>query len=828
MPRRNRIPFDPPGHHRKQRRRSSPLRADQLFMTRRMFAAKAAVVGAFATLAAKLGYMQIVQGQQYQLDAENNTQGPQTITPPRGLIYDRAGRELAINERSWQVKVVPGDLPEDAKARRKVLDTLISSLGLPNALVLDPNRVPDGADDTVYRRVAQLVGGSDKWVARMQAAAKINYLVLLQDELTEDEAARFRAAAAELPGVEVMNILDYQIGNLGDPRQPVLAKANVPREIALKLAANQLYLPGVTLDDDVLTRRYTGGDVMSHLLGYVGTISEEDRQNTEFSAAAGYDDNDIVGKNGLERTMEPLLRGKKGVRFVEFDAQGYVVRELPLRSTPAVPGENLKLTIDLELQAAITDFLKNGIQYSNELRKAQGLLVQYDEKTHKESPIDGSGAGTVVVLDPRSGQVLAMVSWPQYDNQLFVDGISQRKFDEYNNDTHHPLTNHAVMDHYPPGSTLKVFMAATALHEKTLTPTTQFTCTGGMMVPDDLDESKGQKFWCWSRGHDFGHGSLDVIGGLEQSCDIFFYNVGAPKQPSGNDFLHYYDINVDSGEVDPEAKHYFSGLGIQRIHQDLKGLFWFGQTTQIDLPWEAPGLVPNEQWLWDNYTVGWSVGDTINASIGQGYFLATPLQVALNTAAVANGGTVYKPMLLRAEVDDGKKTVQAFEPTVLRKMPIAPDDVAVVQAGMRKVVSEEQGTANHSIIDGQEVTKWPNTNPPGEPEIPIAGKTGTAEFGTAVDATGAFVHQHAWFTCFAPFDKPEVVVTVLIEDGGEGSSYAVPVADKALRAYFELAGKRKRGKVLRTDGRPIGRETPGPLPPDKVPSPDSIQSQGDH
>lgn len=821
MAKRKRIPYDPPGSRKKRRRYSIP-RADQLFLTRRVLVFKTAIVGGFAALAVKLGYMQVIQHQEYQTQAKNNTQEPRTIKAPRGLIYDRKGRELAINQRSWRVQVVPSDLPSDPAQRQRVLDTLTTLLGLRDALVLDPNNVPEGQEDTVYARLAQMLNYDQKWIDQIKAQVKINFLVLVQDELTDDEAARFRAASSELPGVLVMNILDYQINNTSAPKQPIPIKTNVPRDTALKLEANKLYLPGVELDDDLLLRQYVGGDVMSHLLGYVGTINETEYKAKENQNAAGqpiYELDDAIGKNGLELSMEKVLRGEKGNEVVEIDASGYVVRELPEGHVNAVPGKNIKLTVDLELQAAISDFLQRGIKFSNDDRRAKGTL--------SNDPDGGSGRGAVVMLDVQTGEVLAMVSWPQYDNQLFVEGISQRKFDEYRNDKNEPLTNHASGGHYPPGSTLKPFMAASALHEKTLTTSTQFFCSGGLKVPYDNDESKGQAFWCWEREYGQGHGGLDVVGGLMHSCDVFFYNVGAPKQKSANDYLHYYDLDPNSGDIIADAKHYFEGLGIDRIHRDLTDLFWMGQPTKIDLPWEAPGLVPDEKWLWETWQQPWSAGATINVSIGQGYFLATPLQMALNTATIANNGTIYRPLLINEIDDDHKKTSQKSEPEVLRKLGIEQQFLQVVQTGMRKVVSEPEGTANNSVINDQPVSKWLLTNPQGEPEIPIAGKTGTAEFGKQ-NPDGTYNQSHSWFTCYAPYDKPEVAVTVFLYDGGEGSTYAVPVADQSLRAYFELTGKRKRGVVLRTDGQPISKDKPSPLPQNTIPAPGTIKSQGDH
>ena len=256
------------------------------------------------------------------------------------------------------------------------------------------------------------------------------------------------------------------------------------------------------------------------------------------------------------------------------------------------------------------------------------------------------------------------------------------------------------------------------------------------------------------------------------------------------------DVGTPAERIATPA-HDFKGLGIELIKKNLSEQFWFGERTGIDLPTEEAGVVPDVDWLREsNPEAGWSAGDTINVSIGQGFFSATPLQLALNTAAIANGGTVYKPQLVREAYDDARTDVESFEPRVLRRLSIAPDHLAVVKEGMRRVVHNVEGTAYD--LAGQ--TRWPLTNPPGEPEIELAGKTGTAEIGKAVD--GKYNRQHAWFTLFAPLDDPEIAISVIVEDGGEGSRYAVPVADRVLRAYFEITGRRRRGTVLREDGRP--------------------------
>jgi penicillin-binding protein 2 len=416
----------------------------------------------------------------------------------------------------------------------------------------------------------------------------------------------------------------------------------------------------------------------------------------------------------------------------------------------------------------------------------------------------------VVVLDVRNGDVLALASFPLYDNQLFVEGISTRKYLEYTQDENSPLVNKAAADHFPPGSTLKIFMAMAGQHEDVVSADSQFTCTSGIWVPYTWDESRGDRYLCWQR-LDGGHGTLNLIEAIERSCDVYFYNVGTPEQkPEGAQMnLHYRDLYYDTG--DKGDVHYFQGLGIQKIHDNLFDRFWFGQQTGIELPFEAAGLVPDPEWKNEIYEEGWSAGDTINTSIGQGFFLATPLQMAVNTSAIANGGQIHRPRLLLETVDDTGKTLKQFATESLRQMKLQSEHLDVVREGMWRVVNTETGTANvtYNAVTGEFTTKWAYTNPSGENKIEVAGKTGTAEVGVKRD-DGTYQDAHAWFTCYAPYDEPEIVVTVFLKEGGEGSSYAVPIADKVLRAYFELTGARKRGVILREDKLPIGKEHPAP------------------
>jgi penicillin-binding protein 2 len=834
LKRKKRMRYEPPGSRSKGRKRSAPRRVDQIFLTRRVFIVKTAVVAGFATLAARLAQMQIVRGDHYVEAAKDNVVSWKATKPIRGLIMDRRARPLAGNRRTWEVRFVPTTLRQASQEdQQRVRDLLITALRLPDCLIIDPKAVPADPQDkiktTVYTRVANLLGDIDPAdvearIKFINASAKYNYVVLVEPELTSDQAARFNEALSELPGVEVVNYFDYLTRNYRYWETPVSIKRDVSRDVALKLEANRLYLPSIELDDNVLTRQYYGGPVMSHVLGYVGKIQDGDLNDDSNIARRDetrvyyktYQPDDYIGQTGIERKLESVLRGQNGGVYLEQDASGVEIREVS-GEAPAVPGKNLKLTIDLELQSAVSKILEDGIAYST-------------SPPGKLKPSNTRG-GAVVMMSPRTGEIFSMVTFPNYDNQLFIDGLSVSKAREYGlgltpeeqakqkadldaglvKGVTDPLTDRAAAGSYAPGSTLKLFMATSALREKKITEDTRFFCTGAMRVPYDWDETKGNYYYCWIRPLSGQHESVNVIDALERSCDIFFYNVGMPRQkPEGaSEPTHYFDVNSAGASGD---KHYFEGLGIELIFKNLTKRFWFGTETGIDLPLEAAGRVPNPAWRLQAYPNGtWSSGDTINTSIGQGDFESSPLQIAVNTAALANGGKFLRPRLVYSVVDDKGEDLQKFEAERLRSVKFDPDHLAIVREGMRRVVHSENGTAHHNPDPetGEQVTKWPLTNPPGEEEIIIAGKTGTAEIGVQND-DGTYSESHAWFTCYAPFDKPEVVLTVFLERGGEGATYAVPIADKALRAYFEWSGKRPRGTVLREDEQPINDRTPAP------------------
>jgi penicillin-binding protein 2 len=484
-----------------------------------------------------------------------------------------------------------------------------------------------------------------------------------------------------------------------------------------------LDLPGVHIQIEPI-RQYVSGDVTSHIIGYVGHIPGE---SVEEYINRGYDPNsDRVGLTGVELTFEDELRGHKGRKHIEVDVAGRESRTVG-ESELAEPGHNLILTIDLDLQRAMEGALYQGMNAV------------------------GSKAGVAIAMNPQTGEILGMVSLPGYDNNLFSKGISVKDYERLSSDPHHPLVNHAISGLYPPGSISKIVPAAAALQEGVVTPEMQFTCEGILWLPNKYfpdDPEQAQPFYCWI--YKWGkHGPINLISAIAQSCDIYFYI-------------------VSGGFRD------FEGLGLERL-ADYAYLFGFGERTGIDLPGENVGLVPSRKWKRLAYSEIWVTGDTYNIAIGQGFLLATPLQMLNATAAVANGGTLYRPHIVYQVTDAKGRARRSFAPEVIREIPVSPENLALVREGMRAAV--EWGTAMNAYL----------------PWVSVAGKTGTAEYFTDENKDGypdrdrqGNLPTHAWFTAFAPVEDPEIALVVLVEGGGEGSGTAAPIAAQILQHYFPM------------------------------------------
>ncbi len=504
------------------------------------------------------------------------------------------------------------------------------------------------------------------------------------------------------------------------PYEPLVVARRVDREIALALAQEGLTMPGVQVDV-VSRRQYPYGSLVAQMVGYLGAIPQEEAEEYR---AQGYDPAvDQVGYAGVEATFEEWLRGTPGERLQEEDVLGRVIRVLG-EERPPIPGDNVYLTIDLALQQVAQDALEKGLQRVNSRR------------------------GVVIAMDPRTGEILAMVSLPTYDNNLFAQGISVEDYQRLLEDPHRPLLNHAIADQLPPGSIFKIVVAAGALQEGVLDERTKLNCPGTIVIPNKYypnDPGRAQPFHCWKRS---GHGWLNIVDGLAYSCDIFFYKVGG-------------------GFEETE----FEGLGLDGIVK-YAHLFGLGSPTGIELPSEASGLVPTATWKRRTIGENWSTGDTYNLSIGQGYLLVTPLQMLNVMAATANGGVLYRPQIVHHITDAEGNVVRPFRPAISHTLPISPENWALIHQGLEGAVV--YGTAPRAQVEG----------------VRVAGKTGTAQFcddiaiQLGICGEGLAQPTHAWFMAYAPVEAPEIALIVFIYNGGEGSTAAAPVAQEILDWYF--------------------------------------------
>jgi len=517
--------------------------------------------------------------------------------------------------------------------------------------------------------------------------ATINDLSTLV-EVTKKDRKRFKKLLTESRNFETLVIRN----RLSD------------EEVA-RFAAQQYRFPGVEIKAR-LFRDYPYGDKMSHLLGYIGRINQTDAQELEDSKlAANYQGSDYIGKTGLEQSYESDLHGTTGIEQVEVDSGGRAVRMVS--STPPVSGSTLILSIDARLQ-------------------------EIAEQSF------GNYRGALVAIDPNNGEVLAFVSKPGYDPNPFIDGIDTQSWDELNNSPDVPLNNRALRGQYPPGSTIKPFMALAGLNYKVRSPEETITDPGVFYLP-----GSSRQYRDWKAG---GHGSVNMFKAIVVSCDTYFYGLATE-------------------------------MGIDNIYNYLFR-FGFGEKTGIDMEGEVSGLLPSAEWKSKRYQDIWYPGDTVSVGIGQGYNLVTPTQLAFVTATLANDGVAYKPHLVKEvrSAQDEEKRLIASE--VLYDLHIDPKHLDLVKKAM-VAVTQPGGTAVYASL--------------GTP-YKIAGKTGTAQVismkqGEKYDAEKIDERHrdHAWFIAFAPAEKPMIALTVLVENGGHGGGTAAPIARKVLDYY--LLGK---------------------------------------
>ena len=517
-------------------------------------------------------------------------------------------------------------------------------------------------------------------------------------EITPGQVRRFRRLLSESHEFETVPL-----------------KSKLTDEEVAVLAANRYRLPGVEVKAR-LFRNYQAGPGMAHVVGFIGRINDRDlKRLREQNVERNYRGSAHIGKTGLEQSYETLLHGRTGFDQMETDASGRAVRMLS--RIPPVPGKDLRLHLDAELQAV-----------------AEHAFGDY--------------LGGLVALDPNTGGVLALVSKPGFDPNLFVDGIDPETWKSLNESPDRPMVNRALRGIYPPGSTIKPFMALAGLELGLRKPSDSINDPGFYSLPNSRHQ-----FRDWKRG---GHGVVDLRRSISQSCDVY-----------------YYRLAVD--------------MGIDRMH-DYLAKFGLGEKTGIDLEGESSGLLPSRDWKQRRFKQPWYPGETVISGIGQGYHLTTPLQLATAAAMLANGGKRIEPRLVQAMREPLAHTWQPLPGVVRGQVAITPAHLAVVREGMMDVM-RPGGTAAASAA--------------GAPYT-IAGKTGTAQVvgikqGAHYDASRlARVHRdHALFIAYAPAENPTIVVAVMVENGGSGSGTAAPIA-RAVFDYY-LTGKRPGEMMLEVE-----------------------------
>ncbi len=504
---------------------------------------------------------------------------------------------------------------------------------------------------------------------------------------------------SRLLGCEISEIRD-KIDNSQNrpPFKPICIKKDLSWAELSLIKIHKLDLPGVIIEVEP-TRNYPLGQFASHLIGYVGEIDERELKSAKFP---NNEMGDFIGKGGVERRWHNYLDGIRGGRQLEVDVLGRNLKVLG--ETNPHPGKNLFLTLDHRLQKLAEDLFKGR-------------------------------AGSIIAMNPKNGEILALASSPSFDPNAFARGITFDEWESLITDPLHPLENKAFQGQYPPGSVFKVVVAVAALEERVLSLNTQIVCRGRHRCGNHI-------YRCWRRG---GHGTMELHTALVQSCDVFFYQVG-------------------------------QRLGIDRIARYARA-FGLGTPTGIDLKDEKSGLVPTSQWKLERYGIPWQEGETLSCAIGQGFFLVTPLQMAVATSAVANGGIIYRPQIVRRIEDTDGRVIKEFVPTSKGHLPVSSETLSILKDGLFGVVNEPRGTG------------WRARSK----MVTICGKTGTAQVVRLDENKGRdekdvpYLHRdHAWFVAFAPKEDSEITVVVLLEHSGHGGAAAAPIAKEIIDEYFRI------------------------------------------
>lgn len=672
------------------------------------------ILAIFVFFTFRLYSIQILQGSTYQDRAEYNRKTIISVPTQRGIIYDRNGYVLARNVASYNITITPADLPLD-----------------------------EGAIQEVFRQLSELID-------------------IPVSKGTTDEATvkSFKPCDNDLGISQIVYIADTNA-----PYNPVQVKCNVDQRIAMVVRERSHDLPAVGVEI-VAVREYPTGNLTSEIIGFLGPITAELEE--EYTKLGFVANRDKVGFAGVELSLNDKLMGTNGTRVVEQDVAGKILRNLESPIEP-IPGNNIKLTIDIRLQAA-----------------ARSALLNRMDNLNRRFPDMGLNTGVVIAMNPKTGEILAMVSVPNYENNRMARQIPAYYYNQLVNDPTKPLLNHAISAEHPPGSVYKLTTSLGILNEKTISPDQLVDDPGRITLTEKFspnDPGQTRDYVCYLyKTTGGGHGKVDFLTGLAQSCDVYFYKVAGG-----------YEDEV------PE------GLGILRMKQYALAL-GYGAKTGIELPGESTGVSPDPTWKRINQGENWSSGDTYISAIGQGYVTSTPLQVLQSLATIANDGKRMQPTLVKEVYGAEGNLIAPFTPKLQvditkekvivdydqngnekkEKKAVDPAAIQLLKTGLRKVVVD--GTAS-TIFEGF--------------SIPSAGKTGTAEYCDNVAQAKNLCSfgnwpAHAWYMGYAPFDDPEIAVLAFVYNGNEGATTAGPIVRQVMEAYFDL-------KAIDTASQPSGK-----------------------
>jgi penicillin-binding protein 2 len=609
------------------------------------------------------------------------------------------------------------------------------------SIVITPASLPDDDGDIqrIYRDLSALTG-------------------IPVNSGTVEEAKLLQACT---PGPGIRQLVDLGISNA--PYSPVKIQCYVDEKIAMVVREHEVEWPGVSVEIEPV-RDYPTGSLSATIVGFLGPIPASLEQ--EYRAQGFLPNRDKVGYAGVEYSMNDTLIGTPGERTVEVDVAGQVLRNLAAPVAP-IPGNNIVLTIDTRLQQAATSIITREIDYFNDYFYGYRRI----------------SSGVVIAMNVRTGEILAMVQYPTYENNRMARIIPAYYYRQLEQDPAHPLLNLAISAEFPPGSTFKIATATGALNEGVVTPATVIDAPamiGLKTTFSPTDPGNIQYYYDWTYtfyGETSGLGKISFMECIARSSDVCFYKVGGGF----------------AGEID-------QGLGIYRLQQYAQAL-GYNQPTGIELPGELAGLIPDPTWKRIYQGENWSTGDTYLASVGQGYVLSTPLQVLLSAATIANDGRQMQPTIIREILDGEGNVIQPFTPRLRWDVTVDPvikdyscvagecnftgsmktvslTSVQEVQAGMRLAATDPAGTLNRSFS----FLNYP---------IAIAGKTGTAEYCDDVANAKGICKPgewpaHGWTLAYAPYDNPEIAIIAFYYNAGEGGRVAAPTVKAVMDAYFEL------------------------------------------